>query len=137
MKRMDRAEFEADVRIIAAAFQRARIEDGKEPLSEEENEAAIQRLVEAKYGPNNSQTTCEIKTYECFPDGDPHPLTLEEFKALSIEDKIEEYCKFIVPILQQNGILNEAIDWKLSDLADRGAPEMRLQRVMELFHYIP
>lgn len=31
MKRMDRAEFEADVRIIAAAFQRALIEDGKEP----------------------------------------------------------------------------------------------------------
>ena len=27
----------------------------------------------------------------------------------------------------------EAIDWKLSDLADLGKPEMRLQRVVELF----
>ena len=63
-------------------------------------------------------------------------MDMETFKALSIEDKIEEYCKFIVPILQNNEIPNEAIDWKLSDLADRGAPEMRLQRVAELFHFI-
>ena len=63
-------------------------------------------------------------------------MDMDTFKALSIEDKIEEYCKFIVPILQINGIPNEAIDWKLSDLADRGTPEMRLYRVAELFHYI-
>ena len=44
MKKMDRAEFEAGVRRIAAALQRALIEEGKEPLSEEENEAAIRRL---------------------------------------------------------------------------------------------
>ena len=57
MKKMDRAEFEAGVRRIAAALQQALIEEGKEPLSEEENEAAIQRLVEAKCGTSGSQTT--------------------------------------------------------------------------------
>ena len=56
MKKMDRAEFEADVRIIAAALQQALIEEGKKPLSEEENEAAIQRLVEATYGSSSSPT---------------------------------------------------------------------------------
>ena len=61
MTKEERAEFEADVRIIAAAFQMARIEEGKEPLSEEENEAAIQRLVEAKCGSSNSQTTLNCR----------------------------------------------------------------------------
>ena len=37
------------------------IEEGKEPLSEEENEAAIRRLVEAKYGTSNSPTTLNCR----------------------------------------------------------------------------
>ena len=63
-------------------------------------------------------------------------MDMETFKALSPEERIEEYCKAIVPILMNNGIPEEAIDWKLSDLADLGKPEMRLQRVVELFRYL-
>ena len=67
---------------------------------------------------------------------EPHPMTFEEFDALTTKEKIEKYVDCILPILRENGIPQLPAVEKISALADMGAEEMRLQRMRELFQYI-